>query len=635
MGLIAFMSFSLCGLAQAPAIRWDKLIGGAAAEAADVKSVQPTSDGGFVIAGSSASSQSGDVTGVNHGGLDCWIVKLDADGNKVWDKLLGGTGDDQASAIRQTADGGYVFSASSFSSQSGDVSGVNHAAGSSDLWIVKLDANGSIVWNKLLGSINNEATQSSIAVTSDGGYIAVASSTSTGISTPGGDITGDYRGGTDAWIIKLDADGNKQWDRLFGGQNADILSTVEQLADGTYIFAGQSNSPIRTGDITSSFNQLFVNPYPDAFAVKLDAAGNAIWDKRYGSFGMEVATSIHPTADGGYIMSSSTSLGGLFGAGDITGPFHGASSDQDCWVVKMDADGNKTWDRLLGSDGADGGSSSVQQTADGGYIVTCASFGSASGDVTGTNHGRADIWMVKLGTAGNKLWDRLLGGPQDETPGNVVQLGDNGFILAGNSTSSQGGDVTGVNHGTQDIWVLRFSPESTGGALPVSLISFTASQQAENVQLSWSTALEQNSRDFIVQRSADRLSWTNLDSIGAAGESTTEKHYHYTDTHPVYPNSNYRLLQRDKDDRFSFSWVKSVNLSVPATALKLLVNPVSNGKLQLEVPAPATIEIFNMHGLLLIQKKLTAGRQNVLVANLAKGSYILKSGKVSRLFIVQ
>jgi len=629
--------FPVFAMAQAPAIIWNKLLGGNNQENVDVKSIQQTADGGYIVAGSTTSSQNGDVTGVNHGGLDFWIIKLDASGNKTWDKVLGGSGDEEPASIRQTTDGGYIISGYSTSSQNGDVTGINH--GSYDVWIVKLDATGNITWNKLMGSVNSEGAQKgAIIQTADGGYIAVTNSISlstTGNPTPGGDITGDYRGGYDAWIVKLDADGNKTWDRLFGGDLTDILTSVEQLADGTYIFAGQSNSHGQTGDITSGFNMLGMNPKPDAFMVRLDANGNKLWDKRYGSYGFDVAADIHGTADGGFIVACSVYAADVFGSGDVTGPLHGSGlGDGDAWVIKLDSDGNLIWNKLLGGSGYES-SSSVQQTSDGGYTMLGNSNSSQNADVTAISHGVQDIWLVKLNATGTKLWDNLLGGSAAEITGNLIKTSDGGYALSGTSYSSQSGDVTGTNHGAPDIWIVKLSPEATAGALPVSLLSFTASQQGESVVLNWSTASEQNSKDFIVQRSADGISWNNLGAVTAAGQSNALKQYSYIDPAPLRPGSSYRLLQRDLDGKSAFSAVKTVTLGGTVNGLRILGNPVTNGVLQLELGTPATISIFNMQGLQLLQQKLGAGKQNIPLSKFAKGSYTLKSGTETKLFVIQ
>ena len=120
----------------------------------DARSIKQTSDGGYIVAGQSLSSASGDVSGTSKGANDYWIVKLDSNGGIIWDTLIGGSGDDIAYSIQLTADGGYVVAGSSTSSTSGDVSGTSN--GANDYWIVKLDSNGGIIWDTLIGGSGDE-----------------------------------------------------------------------------------------------------------------------------------------------------------------------------------------------------------------------------------------------------------------------------------------------------------------------------------------------------------------------------------------------------------------------------------------------------------------------------------------------
>ncbi|MBL0131608.1 MAG: hypothetical protein IPP43_11180 [Chitinophagaceae bacterium] len=133
-------------------ITWNKLLGANGDEEATC--IQQTTDGGYIVAGYSNSSANGDVTEINNGNDDYWVVKLDASRNIIWNRLIGGSGTDKAQSIRQTIDGSYIVAGFSNSSASGNVSGVNH--GGYDYWIVKLDGNGNMIWDRLLGGNGDE-----------------------------------------------------------------------------------------------------------------------------------------------------------------------------------------------------------------------------------------------------------------------------------------------------------------------------------------------------------------------------------------------------------------------------------------------------------------------------------------------
>lgn len=411
----------------------EKLLGGAAQE--QYPFIQKTTDGGYILSGRSTSSGSGNVSGTNHGLGDYWILKLDVNGNIVWDKLLGGNNDEAAFSIQQTTDGGYIVTGASLSSANGNVSGTNH--GGSDYWILKLDAYGNIIWNKLLGGNGSELSYS-IMQTTDAGYIVAGYST----SSANGDVTGTNHGFLDDWIIKLDAAGNIVWNKLLGGDNDEEAYSIQQTTDGGYILAGYSLSSAN-GDVSTTNHGL-----NDYWIVKLNATGAISWNKLLGGTGNEYATGIQQTADGGYIVAGYSSSSAN---GNVTGVNHGL---KDYWIVKLDAAGNISWNKLLGGNN-DEVAYSILQTTDGGYVVAGSSKSSANGDVTGINRGLNDYWIVKLDAAGNITWNKLMGGTNDDIAYSIQKCVGGGYIIAGYSGSSSTGDITGTNHGLTDYWVIR------------------------------------------------------------------------------------------------------------------------------------------------------------------------------------
>ncbi|MFT3703766.1 MAG: gliding motility-associated C-terminal domain-containing protein [Agriterribacter sp.] len=421
--IIVFLLFifsSNTGYCQSPSIEWQKSLGGSDIER--VYSIQQTTDGGYIVTGYSYSND-GDVSG-HHGITDFWVVKLDATGAIQWQRSLGGSGDEYAYSIHQTADGGYIIAGLS-GSNDGDVSG-NHG-GSEDCWIVKLDATGNIQWQKSLGGSADDRA-ASIQQTTDGGYIIAGISTSNN-----GDVSGNH-GAIDCWIVKLDATGNIQWQKCLGGSNTDKATSVQQTADGGYIIGGNSRS--NNGDLTLNHGDY------DYWVVKLDAAGILQWQKSLGGSGTDLLASIQQTADGGYIVGGNSSSND----GDVTGN-HGGS---DYWVVKLGATGDIQWQKSLGGSGNELGYS-ILQSIDGGYVMAGVSR-SNDGDVTG-NHGLDDEWVVKLDATGNTIWQKCFGGSGGEDLRSIRQTADGGYILGGASGSNDG-DVTG-NHGNADFWIVK------------------------------------------------------------------------------------------------------------------------------------------------------------------------------------
>jgi len=229
-------------------LEWEKSLGGSSLDLA--KSVQQTTDGGYIVAGSSSSTDF-QVTG-NHGGSDYWVVKLNDTGAIQWEKSLGGSEDEDCYAIQQTIDGGYIAGGSSNSNDS-QVTG-NH--GEYDYWVVKLNDTGAIQWEISLGGAGNENCYS-IRQTADSGYIVAGTSDS---ST--GEVTGT-KGGSDFWLVKLSSTGIIQWEKAVGGSQTDVAYSVQQTADSGYIVAGETNSA--DGDITMNYGLY------DFWVVKLSA----------------------------------------------------------------------------------------------------------------------------------------------------------------------------------------------------------------------------------------------------------------------------------------------------------------------------------------------------------------------------
>ncbi|MEO8770290.1 MAG: T9SS type A sorting domain-containing protein [Ferruginibacter sp.] len=295
------------------AIVWAKTFGGSNDDIA--YGVQQTNDGGYIVCGESYSTD-GDITAA-HGDRDYWVLKLDSFGNLVWQKSLGGSGVDFfANSIKQTTDGGYIVTGGT-SSTDGDVSNPNAVFGIA--WIVKLNAGGSIEWQKTYGSLSTGEYGSGICQTNDGGYAATG--TCYGNS---GDVTGNH-GLTDFWVIKLDALGNLIWQKSFGGTMLDEPKCIIQCSDGNLLVTGLTFST--NGDITGN------NGNADYWVIKVSMTGSLIWQKTLGGSSGEFAMSISESADHGYVIGGSANSSN---SGDV-GTNH-ESGFGDYWIVKLVAD---------------------------------------------------------------------------------------------------------------------------------------------------------------------------------------------------------------------------------------------------------------------------------------------------------
>ncbi|MCY7411319.1 MAG: T9SS type A sorting domain-containing protein [Chitinophagales bacterium] len=429
--------FSSLNAQVAPSIEWQKSLGGSLGETA--QSIIQTSDGGNIIAGYSW-SHDGDIID-NKGMSDCWILKFDAAGNLEWQKSFGGTLNDVAYSIQQLSDGGYVVAGYTKSSD-GDFT-FNH--GSTDFCVLRLDAQGNLLWRKSLGG-SEEDWGFSIKECFDGGFIFVGYSKSND-----GDLwknNGDW----DYWVVKLDVAGVIEWQRSFGGDKSDEAYAVVQTNNGDFVIAGGTHSA--NSDVTGNHGN------SDVWLVKLDAYGTLLWQKCFGGSGDDFAYAIENTIDGGLIVVGESA------SNDGNATNNNGSSDY--WILKLDVNGNLLWQKSYGGSDYEM-ATSVDQTTDGGFIVAGDSY-SSDGDAT-LNHGLKDDWILKLDATGNLQWQKSLGGSYLDHANAVVQNTDGSYLIAGSSFSNDG-DVTG-NHpnslgNTEDYWIVKLSADVSGIETPAT-----------------------------------------------------------------------------------------------------------------------------------------------------------------------
>ena len=300
-----------------------------------------------------------------------------------WQKIYGGSKDDRAYDIQLTPDGGYIV-AGETKSNNWDVTGNNNSSNGyySNNWIVKLTPAGTLQWQKCFGGIYFDAAKS-IKPTTDGGYIVA------------GDIFASSPREYDYSVIKLNSNGEIQWQKALGGAADDRANSVQQTPDGGYIVAGYSNST--DGNVTGNHGKY------DYWIVKLSSSGDIQWEKTLGGSSDDKANSVQLTADGGYIVAGFTGSNNF----DVTGN----NGFDDAWIVKLNSDGTIQWQKALGANGQDY-TRSIRRTNDGGYILAGYTY-SYRNDFPGFND-RPDYWIVKIDGNGTFQWQRSIGGAYTE-----------------------------------------------------------------------------------------------------------------------------------------------------------------------------------------------------------------------------
>jgi gliding motility-associated-like protein len=338
--------------------------------------------------------------------------------------------------IITTPDGGYItFGSINFLKDNLDING-NYRE--EDAWVVKYSGTGVIEWKKNYGGSKSDNAYS-IVNTADGGFLFVGNTFSND-----GDVNGNHNSMyADMWVVKINSSGTIQWQKCYGGSRDDAALSVAPTPDGGFIIAGISQSA--DGDVSGLHNG--VPGYLDVWALRLNSAGNLLWQKCLGGYKEDRATCIQVTKDGGAIICGATESND----GDVMGQ-HGS---YDMWVVKLSSYGSIEWQRTLGGM-HDDLANSITQTKDGGYIL-CGETSSNDGDFT-TNHSGsgniADIAVVKLDPAGNTEWAKCLGGTEFDIGYCIQNDLSGGYVLSG-IVYSNDGDVS-ANHSTsRDAWIVK------------------------------------------------------------------------------------------------------------------------------------------------------------------------------------
>lgn len=366
---------------RVPQEEWNRTFGGSSDDVGTYG--QQTADGGYIVTGYT-SSYGADapfswLIKVQHRG-DLWLIKTDADGKLEWDRTFGGLGKDLGFFVQQSDDGGYIITGGKKPFW---------IIANYDLWVIKTDSKGNLEWERTFGGSGEDV-----------GFCVR--------QTKGGYIVAGYTSSSDGrklWLIKLDPQGNKEWDIAMGRRDSEAAS-LQLTADGGYIITGYTT-------VSETGNE-------DLWLIKTDSDGQWSWLKAFGGPNRDLGLSVQETKEGGYIISGLTES---FGAGK-----------GDVWLIKTDEDGNIEWERTFGGSSFDSGAC-VQQTADNGYIITGYNTTTTNNEgyysrlFSSANLGR--VWLIKTDSEGNEQWNRTYGGSSSDWGNSVQETQDGGYIVTG------------------------------------------------------------------------------------------------------------------------------------------------------------------------------------------------------------
>ncbi|NQT23838.1 T9SS type A sorting domain-containing protein [candidate division KSB1 bacterium] len=531
-----------------PDTLWTKTFGGIDYDIG--RCVKQTDDGGFIITGQTNSFGTSLA--------NVWLIKTDTSGDTIWtntigiNKGLGGNG----YTIQETSDEGYFIA--------GSVVGLYE-----DVLIIKTNAMGDTLWTKTFGGIANDVGYCG-QQTSDGGYI----------------ITGfKYSNYYDLWLIKTDASGNEEWEKTFGGTEfvKDVGRYIQQTADGGYIITGYTYSY----GVGSS----------DVWLIKTDASGNEEWLQTYGGTSGEEGYCVQQTTDGGYIITGYTYSFDI-GGGDV-------------WLIKTDETGDTTWTKTFGGNSRDIGRS-IQQTLDGGYIIT--------GITESYGAGWTDIWLIKADSLGNEMWTKTFGGSDNDEGNFVQQTSDQGYILTGFTKS--------FGSGEEDFWLIciapdtgitsivaQFSCDTTSGVLPLS-VQFSDSSTGSITSWDWDFGDGNASTDqnpLHTYETADTFT-VSLTVTGPSGSDTETKEKYIIVTNPSGISG--------KGEQLPASFVLSQNYPNP-------FNPSTQIEYDVKEHCKVNLVVYNLNGQAikeLVNSYQQAGKYfiNLDMQNIPSGIYFYK-----------
>ncbi len=402
-----------------------KTIGGSKNDQAN--SVISTQDGGYAILGFTQSNDF-DIIDKSNESFDYWLLKYNANDVLEWSNTYGGSLDDKGNDIIQTKDGGFLIVGESRSKDQ-DVSA---NAGSYDFWIVKLAANGQIIWEKSLGFLGVDKANA-VVETSDNGFLITGVIDVTASGGLGNSKTSRHAGG-DYWVTKINQNGTVLWTKFYGGNLSETPYDLVQTDDDGFLIVGTSDS----NDVDIKNNK---GSY-DFWIIKIDKLGVLVWEKSFGGKEIDEAYGISKTTDGNYIV-----VGNTRSNSDDVAVNNG---DADLWLIKISPSGQLIWEKTFGGLSFEVGRSI--QTVQGGDFLVSGSSRSINGDLS-INNGQNDVWLLMINSNGSIVWQKSLGGSKIDFGLSAVELLNNDIILVGYSGSSDF-DIQ-ENKGFKDMLIVK------------------------------------------------------------------------------------------------------------------------------------------------------------------------------------
>lgn len=634
--LIFILLISTNVKANAQTFVWAKSLGGSNIDYSASIAIDGTSNiytTGYFLGTADFNPGTGTANLTTAGQSDIYISKLDADGNFLWAKRIGGNSWDDGSGISLDATGN-IYVTGHFSGTVDFDPGAGTAnltsAGNYDIFICKLDAAGNFLWAKKIGNSNGDYSWDIVIDAMSNVYITGQFYGTVDFNPDAGTSNMTSAGGSDFFVLKIDATGNFVWAKTIGGLNPDVAFDVSVDANGNVFTTGGFNGTVDFNPGTGVFT-LSSAGSEDVFVLKLDALGNFVWAKSFGGINFDSANSITVDALGNIY-----SLGTFEGTADfdpnaavsnIT-----SSGFYDVFISKLDNSGNFIWAKNL--NGIDYEDAFAINTDINGCVVFSGCFSSTvdfnpgAGVFNLTPTGIQDIFISMLDNAGNFLWAIALKGNNNIGCGvSILVDASNNIYTTGffRSTVDFNPDAATFNltaSGQEDIFIHKINYVNT--PLPIELTSFTVIVNDNKNILNWTTASEINNDYFTMLKSNTGNNFENIGTVNGAGNSLQAINYSFTDENPSNGINYYQLQQTDFNGQTTFSKVIAVNNSSDEVNLIIISpNPVHDfiqfSFAQIENNYEA--QIINTFGQTIIQ---TQNQNKIDVSQLSNGIYFIK-----------
>ena len=425
--LFALLAFGLKAQVQ---VQWSNNLGGDRNDW--IRSAIALDNQQTLLVGASYSGN-GDLS-INQGRADAWLVKVDDAGQLLWSQSYGGSGQDELVDIKATSDGGFILVGTS-NSTDGDVLA---SAGGTDVWLLKVDANGQMEWSTTFGGSGDDRANE-VLVRSNGQYWIIANADS-------GDLPGvGQHNESDAWLLRVDTDGTLLWSRTYGAEGTDWIHSALLLSDGNLLLAGHSDSsPNWMGNPKGA---------ADAWLLRVASNGQVIWSQKYGGTNADFFKALTPSANGTYTLSGYT----YSEDGDLLEN----RGRRDAWAMQVDGSGNSIWSKNFGGTFHDE-FLDIQYKNNALYLAGYS--WSADGDITQA-YGLKDFSLFKISNTGESIWQRNFGGSQSDEARGIILLENEKSLLYGASRSED--QMLNNNRGLEDAWLLQLV--ETNGNFSVDL----------------------------------------------------------------------------------------------------------------------------------------------------------------------